>query len=92
MTKNGGGGSGKLRRGSMGPTKIILIGYRIVDIVLFHPISDSVPRKDAPLAGMSRTTDRIITLKIKRKANPERRKRKTNFIFEIFIILIFVII
>ncbi|MDB5062545.1 MAG: hypothetical protein JWP67_2388 [Mucilaginibacter sp.] len=72
-------------RGSMGPTKTILIGYRIVDTVLFHPISDSVPRKDSPLSGMSLTTDRKITLEIKRKANPEMRKRETNFFLEIFI-------
>jgi hypothetical protein len=69
----------------MGPTKTILIGYRIVDTVLFHPISDSVPRKDSPLSGMSLMTDRKITLEIKRKANPEMRKRETNFFLEIFI-------
>jgi hypothetical protein len=76
----------------MGPTKTILIGYRIVDTVLFHPISDSVPRKDSPLSGMSRTTDPKITLEIKRKANPDMRKRKTNFVLEIFIMLIFLIL
>ena len=80
-----GGGSGRLIRGSMGPTKTILIGYRIVDTVLFHPISDSVPRKDSPLSGMSLTSDRKITLQIKRKANPQIRKRETNFFLEIFI-------
>ncbi len=74
----------------MGPTKTILIGYRIVDTRLLHPVSDSVPRKDSPLSGMSRTTDRKIALKIKRKANPEMRNRKTNFFLEIFIILILI--
>ena len=69
----------------MGPTKTILIGYRIVDTMLFHPVSDSVPRKDAPLSGMSPTSDRKITLEIKRKANPQMRKRETNFFLEIFI-------
>ena len=75
----------------MGPTKTILIGYRIVDTALFHPVSDSVPRKDSPLSGISRTADRKITLEIKRKANPEMRKRKTNFFLGVFMILIFVI-
>jgi hypothetical protein len=60
-----------------------------VDTVLFHPVNDSVPRKDAPLSGISRTADRKITLKIKRKANPEMRNRETNFFLEIFMILIF---
>jgi hypothetical protein len=77
-----------LIKGSIGPTKIILIGYRIVDTVLFHPISDSVPRKDSPLSGMSLTTDRKITLEIKRKANPEMRNRETNLFLEIFTICI----
>jgi hypothetical protein len=76
----------------MGPTKTILIGYRIVDTVLFHPISDSVPKKDSPLSGMSRMADRKITLEIKRKANPEMRKRETNFFLEILIMLFFVIL
>ena len=74
-----------MRRGSIGPTKTILIGYRIVDTVLFHPVSDSVPRKESPLSGMSPTSDRKITLEIKRKANPQIRKRETNFFFDILI-------
>lgn len=53
--------------------------------MLLHPVSDPVPRKDSPLSGMSLTTDRIATLYIKRKRNPERRKKVTNFILELFI-------
>ena len=49
-------------RGSIGPAKTILTGYRIVATMLFHPVSDSVLRKDAPLAGRSPTSERKITL------------------------------
>ena len=61
-TKIGGAGSGSLNKGDKGPIITILIGNKIVDTVLFHPVSDSVLRKDSPLSGMSRTTDRKVTL------------------------------
>lgn len=39
----------------MGPAKTIFMGYRIVDTAPFHGVSDPVPRKDPPLAGMTLT-------------------------------------
>ena len=75
-------------RGSIGPIKAILTGYRMEDTTLLHPVSDLVPKKDSPFSGMSLTTDRKITLKIKRNTNPEIRNRKTNFFLEIFMYFI----
>jgi len=80
----GGGGSGKLRRKATGPIKTILMGYRTVDTMLLHPVSDPDPRKDSLFGGMPLTTPRISTLYRKRKTNPETRKRRMNFFLEIF--------
>lgn len=74
-----------MMRGSIGPTKIILMGYRIVDAALFHPVNDPALKNDVPLSGITRTVDRKTMLEIKRKANPEIRNREINFFLEIFI-------
>ena len=89
-TKNGGGGSSlkNSMTGSMGPIKIILIGNRIVDTVLFHPICASVPSQDSPFGGKRwGPDDPKSVLEIKRKANAEMRKKITNLFLEVFIYL-----
>jgi hypothetical protein len=55
--KLGGAGSGSLNKGDKGPIKTILIGYKIVDIVLFQAIGDPVPANHSPFTGKSRTSD-----------------------------------
>jgi hypothetical protein len=69
----------------------ILIGNKIVDTMLFQAIDDPVPRKDSPCAGNSRVSVPESELEINWKTNPKTRKRITNFVLEIFIMLIFVI-
>ena len=55
-TKIGGAGSGSLNKGDKGPTKTILIGYKIVDTALFQAIGDPVPGNHSPFTGKSRTS------------------------------------
>ena len=55
-TKTGGAGSGSLNKDDKGPTKTILIGYKIVDTVLFQAIGDPVPGNHSPFTGKSRTS------------------------------------
>ena len=63
-TKIGGAGSGSLNIGDRGPTKTILIGYKIVAKVLFQAIGDPVPGKASPFPGKSRTSDPKSELEI----------------------------
>ena len=65
-------------RGSIGPAKTILIGYKIVDTVLFHPVSDSVPRKDSPLSGMSRILIECYVIN-KEKGKPRTEEEGNKF-------------
>ena len=55
-TKSGGAGSGSLPKNDKGPIKTILIGYKIVDKVLFQAIGDPVPGNHSPFTGKSRTS------------------------------------
>ena len=55
-TKIGGAGSGNLSKGDKGPIKTILMGYKIVDTVLFQAIGDPVPGNHPPFIGKSRTS------------------------------------
>lgn len=55
-TKIGGAGSGPLNKGDRGPIRTILIGYKIVDTVLFQAIGDPVPGNHSPFTGKSRTS------------------------------------
>jgi len=55
-TKIGGAGSGSVNKGDKGPTKTILIGYKIVERVLFQAIGDPVPGNHSRLTGKSRTS------------------------------------
>ena len=63
-TKTGGAGSGPLNKGDRGPIKTILIGYKIVDTVLFQAIGDPVPGNHSPFTGKSRTSDPKSELEI----------------------------
>ena len=63
-TKIGGAGSGSLAKNDKGPTKTILIGYKIVDTVLFQAIGDPVPGNHSPFIGKSRTSDPKSELEI----------------------------
>ena len=63
-TKIGGAGSGSLNKGDKGPIKTILIGYKIVDTVLFQATGDPVPGSHSPLTGKSRTSDPKSELEI----------------------------
>lgn len=56
-TKSGGGGSGSSNKGDKGPIKINLIGYKIIDKVLFQAIGDPIPGKASPFTGKSLTSD-----------------------------------
>lgn len=59
MTKTGGAGSGSgflNKDDDKGPSKTILIGYKIVAKVLFQAIGDAVPGKKSPFTGKSRTS------------------------------------
>ena len=53
-TKTGGAPSGPLNIGARGPTKTILIGFKIVDKVCSQAIGDWVPGNQSPFAGKSR--------------------------------------
>ena len=55
-SKSGGGGSGSLPKNDKGPIKTILIGYKIVDTVLFQATGDPVPGNHSPFTGKSRTS------------------------------------
>lgn len=55
-TKIGGAGSGSVNNGGKGPIKTILMGYKIVDTVLFQAIGDSAPGNHSPFTGKSRTS------------------------------------
>jgi len=55
-TKIGGAGSGSVNNGDRGLIKIILMGYKILDTVLFHAIVDSVPGNHSPFPGKSLTS------------------------------------
>lgn len=89
MPINGGGGSSfkKLILGSSnGPIRTILIGTIIVDTTLFQAIGDSNKRRESGDLGKPRgPVEPKSEVVIKRKANPEMRKRITNFFLEIFI-------
>lgn len=92
MPINGGGGSSrkKLLESNKGPIKTIFTGNIIVDTVFFHGFSDAVPRKESgcfgnPLGPVEPKIEVVINI----KANPEMRKRITNFFFEIFIFFCF---
>ena len=63
-TKIGGGGSGNLNKEDKGPIKTNLIGYKIVDTVLFHAIGDPVPGNHSPFPGKSRASDPKSELEI----------------------------
>lgn len=63
-TKIGGAGSGSVNKGDKGPTKAILIGYKIVDRMLFQAIGDPVPGNHSPVTGKSRTSGPKIELEI----------------------------
>src|SRR3990167_5769444 len=85
---NGGGGSSRKKsvESNKCPIKTILIGEIIVDTVLFQAIGDAVPRKESGCLGKPRgPVDPKNEVVIKRNANPERIKRITNFILEMFI-------
>ena len=88
----GGAGSGSLNIVDNGPTKTILTGYIIVATVRFQAIDDSVPGNHPLFKGKSRTSDPKSELEINWKTKPETRKRITNFVIEIFILLCFVIV
>ena len=63
-TKTRGAGSGSLPKADKGPIKTILIGYKIVDTVLFQAIDDLVPGNHSPFTGKSRTSDPKSELEI----------------------------
>ena len=63
-----------------------MIGDIIVDTVFFQAIGDAVPKKESGCLGKPRgPVDPKSVVVINIKANPETRKRITNFVLEIFI-------
>ena len=54
--KTGGAGSGSLPKNDKGSIKTNLIGYTIVDTVLFQAIGDPIPGYHSPFPGNSRTS------------------------------------
>ncbi|HMG67528.1 MAG TPA: hypothetical protein VK588_07575 [Chitinophagaceae bacterium] len=54
--KIGGTGSESLNIGDKGPTITILIGYIIVDTVLFQAVGDPDPGNHSPFTGKPRTS------------------------------------
>ena len=64
ITKTGGAGSGPLNKDARGPIKTILTGYKIVARVLFQAMCESVPGKNSPFSGKSRTSDPKSELEI----------------------------
>jgi|CXWL01.1.fsa_nt_gi hypothetical protein len=91
MEINGGGGSSfkKLICGkAKGPIKTILIGNIILDVALFHAIGESLPVLRTESGGLGNPCGPVVPksdVVIKRKANPEMRKRITNLFLEMFI-------
>lgn len=64
------------------------MGNIIVDTALFQAIGESPPVLRTESGGLGKPRGPVVPkseLVIKRKANPEMRKRITNFVFEIFI-------
>ena len=58
----------------------------IVDAVFFQTTGDAVPRKESGCLGKPRgPVDPKSEVVIKRKTNPEMRKRMTNFVLEMSI-------
>lgn len=94
MEINGGGGSSfkKLICGkAKGPIKIVLIGNIILDVALFHAIGESLPVLRTESGGLGNPRGPVVPksdVVIKRKANPEMRKRITNFVSEIFMFVV----
>src|SRR3990167_4159098 len=85
---NGGGGSSRKKsvESNKGPIKTIFIGNIIVDTVFFQCLGDAVRRKESGCLGKPRgPVDPKSVVVINIKANPEMRKRVTNFVLEIFI-------
>src|SRR3990167_3333104 len=88
MPINGGGGSSRKKsvESNKGPIKTIFIGNIIVDTAFFHGFGDAVPRKESGCLGTPRgPVDPKSEVVIKRKTNPEMRKKITNLILEMFI-------
>lgn len=56
ITKIGGGGSGSVSNGDKGAIKTSLIGYTIVDTILFQGTDDAVPGNHSPFPGKSATS------------------------------------
>ena len=71
----------------MGPIKTILTGYRILYPVLFQAIGESVPKKDFSFQGKTRASNPKSALEINIKANAEMRRKITNFVLEMFILI-----
>lgn len=91
MPISGGGGSSfkKLICGrAKGPTNTTLIGIITVDTARFQAIGELLPvlRTESGDLGKPRgPVDPKSVVVTKRKVNPKTMKRKTNFVFEIFI-------
>ena len=64
ISRTGGAGSGSLPKNDKGSIKTNLIGYMIVDTVLFQPIGDPVPGNHSPFPGNSRTSGPKTELEI----------------------------
>ena len=71
----------------MGPIKTILIGKRILYPALFQTIGESVPKKDLSFQGKTRASDPKSAFEINIKANAEIRKKITNFVLEMFMLI-----
>ena len=75
-------------RGDTGPIKTILIGNIIPDTVLFQATPESLPVLRTESGGLGNPRGPVVpksVVLIKRKANPQMRKSRTNFFLEILI-------
>jgi len=94
MEINGGGGSSfkKLICGrAKGPIKTILIGTIILDIARFQAIGESLPVVRTESGALGNPRGPVVPKSVvvtKRKANPQMKKRITNFFLEIPMLLI----